>query len=56
MQTTTDRPTPARGIVVALYHGKAVAWCHDSVVASAERRTGREPARGPGIPRAGEGS
>ena len=37
--TTTDRQTPARGIVVALYHGKVVARHSDSVVG------GRQPSR-----------
>lgn len=33
MQTTTHRPIHAHGIVVALYHAKAVACYRGSVVA-----------------------
>lgn len=61
--TTTDRPTPTRGIVVTLYHGKVVEWCRGSTMECAGWGGGsrggggeRGPALGPGIPRAGEGS
>ena len=52
----TDRQTPARGIVVALYRGKVVEWWRDTVVA--RWGAGRVAGRGgsPRGPRAGEGS